>query len=292
MHGAVSRPFRRLPARGWVLSNAVLAAVALVAGEILLSAAIDARTRWGAIALYGVLATASLAYFLVLAALTWVREARFPDHPELVLDLREAMLVARRELSSKEVEDLAAGRGVDAKPSIGLLLKALHSEVERHLSDRWFGDGAEFEAVFMTRSLEDGKVLPAAWAVRTPRSLHELEADPDRYEQTEAARSYREDDDGDRVPTRVIEDTGGEKLDYDFVSNNEKGRIRSTVLKPCYSGASRLLGFIVIHSNRRNAFKADETLFWDALLDPLAAEVAHYGLHAEAIRDAGDGAAW
>jgi len=127
--------------------------------------------------------------------------------------------------------------------------------------------------VLMTKSLRDQAVTAAAWAIRKPRSLDERGVDSTIYADTEASRLYQDDADGSRVSCVAIAQTERPASNYHFVSQNERSRIRSTVLKPVYSLGSQLLGFVVAHANQPEVFAEDDEDFWDELLEPLAAEV-------------------
>lgn len=144
----------------------------------------------------------------------------------------------------------------------------------------------------MTKSFKDDCVTVGRWAIRKPHSLSDRGTNPRLYEETEAARLYRMDAAGTRVSLKIIPDTEAPESGYYFVSDNEQGRIRSTVLKPIYSAESALLGFVVAHANRKDVFVENDADFWDELLEPIAVDISVHVRRIVAAAENGVASPW
>jgi GAF domain-containing protein len=177
----------------------------------------------------------------------------------------------------RELGDALAAENQLIEKHVGRTKKQRHAEgmaafmraVQRAISQQWsearFGSSTQTEVVLMTKSLRDNQMTCASWAVRRPYSLAAREDDPTVYNETEAARMYRNAEQA-RVGTRLIADTAAPRSDYEFLNQSESERIRSTVLHPVYDPNSELIGVIVAHTNRPNVFRPEDTDFWTALL--------------------------
>jgi len=271
----------------WIVVQSVLGLLAgtgltLIVDELTMTHAW--RTRAG---LGFALVVGAVLYFWIALVAARVRDRIFPKHPSTVLALQ-------RELG----DALAAENQLIAEPG-GRTRKQGHVEameifmraVQRPISQQWaearFGSSTQTEVVLMTKSLRDRELTCASWAVRRPFSLAAREADTMLYNETEAARMYREAEYG-RVGTRLIGDTVEPDSDYEFLNRSETERIRSTVLHPVYDPNSELIGIIVAHTNRPNIFRPEDKDFWTALLRLVEPHIARRIILARAEEWNGD----
>jgi GAF domain-containing protein len=277
-----------LNAWSWILLNSVLAFAAVAGAQIVL-AKIGETGSWRArIFLCALLLAGAVVYFWIFHVSARIRDRVFPKYGHLVLAMQ-------RELDTALADE---NRVLTEAPSVRSLkerhievmsdyMRATHRAVSQHWSEERFGSATQTDVVLMTRSLGDGEMTCASWAVRRPFSLTAREDDSTVYNDTEAARMYQSAETG-RVGTRVIPDTGVPQRNYTFLNNTEKERIRSTALHPVYDPESELIGIIVAHTNRPNVFKDEDLDFWTAFFRLIEPHVARRIILARAHTWGGD----
>jgi GAF domain-containing protein len=254
-----------LSAGRWILFQSVIAVLAVSAGDVIVNELSKPHSWWTRAALAAALLVGAIAYFWIALAAARVRDRVFPKHPSTVLALQ-------RELSdalTAENQLIADRRGRTKKERHAEGMAIFMRAVQRAISQQWtelrFGSATQTEVVLMTKSLRDGEMTCASWAVRRPYSLASRETDPTVYNETEAARMYRQARE-QRVGSRVIADTAEPGSTYEFINESESERIRSTALHPVYDPESELIGVLVAHTNRPNVFRSEDLDFWTALL--------------------------
>lgn len=133
-----------------------------------------------------------------------------------------------------------------------------------------------FEVTFMTKSYKDDKITIPCSANkenRTPVSMLIREENPDVFNKTETAKVYAMD----RPRMILVEDTM-DRESYVAIYENQKERIRSTVILPVLSHRYELLGTLVVHCNQPHFFKKVREDFWRELLEIFSVEIGYYKL--------------
>ena len=132
----------------------------------------------------------------------------------------------------------------------------------------------KFEATFMTRSYKDGKItipFSANKEQRRPSSMLLREEKPDIYENTETAKVYKM-----KHPVMVlIENTSSEGEKYNELYQDQKQRIKSSVILPVLSHKNEILGTLVVHCDKEGFFEMNRYQFWNELLDMFAVELGY-----------------
>lgn len=254
-------------ARGWAAITAATNILTVFLTTILVTLLVQtgsASTRFVYIgaALFIVVVSAGL-----LAAATSLREARFPQNPEIILKMLRAISAALAEENS-EVAKLDAEQPADVRRSaamrnVKVFLRAFEDVLSHSWSELRFGGTTELEAVIMNKG-PDGYVTVGVWTRKRPRSLDKREVNPQFYDRTEAAKLYRRyDDAGVRAPIHIIPDVS-KHVDYDHFGRDPSIRTNSTILFPLYSTESRLFGFVAITArNRAGLFDESDRRFWN-----------------------------
>lgn len=217
-----------------------------------------------------------LALFLAAAGawlsgyLAQIRDSRFPDHPDALLKILDGLKFA----SDKENELRLTSKYETAKQRRECSIQSLKVylfEFEKALSSSWseerFGEATPVEVVFMTRG-DDGHVTVAAWTTKRPTSLERRSTQPDFYEQTEAAKRYREYVDvSRRAPILLIGDISSYS-GYDHFGRDPVLHTNSTALFPLYDSSSTCWGFVAATArNRVGMFNDEDRRFWDGVWD-------------------------
>lgn len=133
----------------------------------------------------------------------------------------------------------------------------------------------KFEVTFMTKSYIDSEITIPCSANkegRSPTSML-LRADNSKiYADTETAKIYEM-----KHPVMIlIEDTSLETNKYKEIYQDQKKRIKSSVILPVLSQNNELLGTLVVHCNQASFFKKNRYQFWSELLDMFAVELGYY----------------
>lgn len=136
----------------------------------------------------------------------------------------------------------------------------------------------KFEVTFMTKSYKDKKItIPCSCnkEKRTPTSMLLRENNPDIYADTITAEVYKEYEKHCKPTFRIIENTEDPKgkTGYHFVYDNQRQRIKSTVVLPVLSHKNELLGTLVVHCNTPDFFKENQRAFWYEILQLFACEI-------------------
>lgn len=140
-------------------------------------------------------------------------------------------------------------------------------------------EDTKFEVTYMTLSYKDSKItIPCSCnkEKRTPTSMLMREKNPDVYQNTVTAEIYKEYIEHCKPSFKIIEDTSQEttsKTKYHFVYDNQKDRIKSSVVLPILSHKNELLGTLVVHCNTPNFFKEEQRMFWYEILQLFASEI-------------------
>jgi hypothetical protein len=257
----------------WIVLQTVLALVAVTSAELIISELSDDH-RWETRLVLGIVFVAgAVAYFWIALVAARVRDRIFPKHPSSVLALQRELGDALASENQLIGEPRGRTKRQRHAEGMAIFMRAMQRAISQEWSEARFGSATQTEVVLMTKSLRDDEMTCASWAVRTPYSLANRENDPTVYNETEAARMYREAECG-RVGTRLIADTLRPGSDYEFLNQSETERIRSTVLHPVYDPNSELIGVIVAHTNRPNVFRPEDKDFWSALLRLVEPHVA------------------
>lgn len=242
-----------------------------------------------------------LAVLVLLAAVAWFtgtlssfREAQFPVHPEVVL----AMI---RSVDSALIEENALysklPHNADTAIQLNMALQATKLYLSRFqsvLAEQWstlqFGETSSVEVVLMKRG-NDGEVTVACWASKKPMSLQRRVENPKFYENTEAAKLYREYVDLRlRAPILLIPDIS-KYPNYDHLGREATLRPNSTALFPIYDSDANFYGFVAVTArNRVNMFSDADRDFWEAtwkMWEPhLVRHIFGYERHGDVIDEA------
>lgn len=145
-------------------------------------------------------------------------------------------------------------------------------------SGRILVEETNFEVTFMTKSYKDLKItIPCSCnkEKRTPPSMLMREKDPQVYDKTVTAEVYKEYEESCKPTFRIIENTENTdgKESYHFIYDNQRKRIKSSVVMPVLSHKSELLGTLVVHCNTPGFFKKGQRDFWYEILQLFACEV-------------------
>lgn len=130
-----------------------------------------------------------------------------------------------------------------------------------------------FEVTLITPSILDAKLTVASWHNRDnrrPMSLLKRDNDKNIYYRTEAAKMMA----NNSINTKIIEDTSAPSENYDALYDDQKSRIRSSVLHPILSPKSKPLGVLVLHCEVPGFFKVADCRYWHELFSVFAPSVA------------------
>ncbi len=145
--------------------------------------------------------------------------------------------------------------------------------------DKILIEAIKFEVTYMTLSYIDSKItIPCSCnkEKRTPTSMLMRLKDPDIYQNTVTAEIYKEYNEHCKPSFKIIENTVQETTStqqYHFVYDNQKDRIKSSVVLPVLSHKNELLGTLVVHCNSTSFFKEDQRSFWYEILQLFASEI-------------------
>ncbi len=135
-----------------------------------------------------------------------------------------------------------------------------------------FQNRIDFEVTFMTKSYIDGKITIPACANRegrAPRSMILRKDNPDVYNNTITAKIYEES----KPSMKIIENTSTNN-DYKELYNNQKERIKSSIIYPVLSDKNELLGTLVVHCDQANFFSRGSYKYWNDLFEIFAKDIA------------------
>lgn len=141
-------------------------------------------------------------------------------------------------------------------------------------NDKILIEETKFEVTYMTLSYKDSKItIPCSCnrEKRTPTSMLMRAKDSDIYENTVTSEIYKEYEEHCKPSFRIVEDTTKQK--YDFVYDNQKNRIKSSVVLPILSHKNELLGTLVVHCNTPGFFREEQKMFWYEILQLFASEI-------------------
>jgi hypothetical protein len=246
----------------WTVRFAAANLLAVFLTTVMVTKLVDSDT-WSSQAIYLGLAVvvAGLSAYL-LALTTSIRESRFPQYPEVVLEMLREISTAMRLENSRPVAMSAEGVRASAIADLKLYLRALEDVLADAWSQKRFGDRTDIEVVLMNRA-SDGYVTVAAWANNRPLSLDRRVDVPTFYDKTEAAILYRNYGDvGTRAPIHILPDIS-KHPGYDHFGRDPRLRTNSSALFPLYDTESKLHGFVAVTARRRtNLFREEDRQFW------------------------------
>lgn len=149
--------------------------------------------------------------------------------------------------------------------------------VSSYSSDKILVDDTKFEVTFMTKSYKDSHItIPCSCnrEKRTPTSMLYRDENPTIYDNTVTAEVYKEYEEHRKPTFRIIEDTTiADRVQYNFIYENQKARIKSSVVIPVLSHKNELLGTLVVHCDTPNFFKEEKRNFWFEILQLFACEI-------------------
>ena len=151
----------------------------------------------------------------------------------------------------------------------------------------------KFEVTYMTLSYIDSKItIPCSCnkEKRTPTSMLMRAKNPDIYQNTVTAEIYKEYNDHCKPSFKIIQSTIQEASStqkYHFIYDNQKDRIKSSVVLPILSHKNELLGTLVVHCNSLNFFKEEQRLFWYEILQLFASEIGKNKLLLDTVVEKG-----
>ena len=135
----------------------------------------------------------------------------------------------------------------------------------------------KFEVTFMTKSYKDSHItIPCSCnrEKRTPTSMLYRNENPTIYDNTVTAEVYKEYEEHRKPTFRIIEDTTTtDKVTYNFIYENQKSRIKSSVVMPILSHKNELLGTLVVHCDTPKFFEEKQKNFWYEILQLFACEI-------------------
>lgn len=268
MASHLARAVQSASQRQWTVLTAALTLTSAVLTAVPVALMVEADSWKGR--LVGVVLALLLAGVgaAVAGRLVVIRDSRFPDHPGALLRFLEGLRFA----SDQENELLLTANGSTDEQRRELIAQAMKVylfEFEKALSSSWseerFGEATQVEVVLMRRG-DDKHVTVAAWTSKRPTSLARRSKQPDFYEQTEAAKRYREYVDASRrAPILLIGDISSYP-GYDHFGRDPLLRTNSTALFPLYDSASTCWGFVAATArNRVDMFSDKDRRFWEGV---------------------------
>ncbi|MCF1458698.1 MAG: hypothetical protein LPH21_14450 [Shewanella sp.] len=132
----------------------------------------------------------------------------------------------------------------------------------------------DFEVTFMTLSYDDKEItIPAAANKdgRQPRSMILRKNNNKIYSKTVTAKVY----DLDSPSMVIISDTADSSYEYKELYEEQKDRIKSSIIYPILSNRNNLLGTLVVHCDETNFFNKDNSKYWSDLLEVFSKKIAY-----------------
>lgn len=285
MASHLARAVQSTSQRQWTILSAALTLLSAVLTALPVTLILDAETwRPRIVGVILALLLAGLGAWIA-GHLVGIRDSRFPDHPGALLKFLQGLKFA----ADQENELLLTADWQTDGQRRELMAQALKIylfEFEKALSSSWseerFGEATQVEVVLMRRA-DDGYVTVAAWTSKRPTSLVRREQRPDFYEQTEAAKQYREYVDlSRRAPILLIGDISSYP-GYDHFGRDPLLRTNSTALFPLYDSSSTCWGFVAATArNRVEMFSDADRRFWEGVWELWSGPIVRCVLEREA----------
>ena len=139
----------------------------------------------------------------------------------------------------------------------------------------------KFESTFMTLSYRDNEITIPCSANkerRTPPSMLLREKNVKIFENTETAKIYKKPS-----PKMILVENTQENNDYAETYDNQKARIKSSIILPVKSHENALLGTLVVHCNQSGFFKMSRYDFWNELLELFSVELGYHKLFLDSL---------
>ncbi|TLF69164.1 hypothetical protein FEK33_02235 [Nocardia asteroides NBRC 15531] len=267
MSGVLDRIALGATKREWIIATSIVNVLSVVLTTVLVALVKNADTTAVKIS-FSLVAVALIVGIATLnASATTIREAQFPKHSAAVLEMIRSVNKALGD--ENEIRSRLGVTATDAEWQESYLRRVkLYLTFFQHvLADQWsqrrFGENTSVEVVLMKRA-GDGKLTVACWATKRPLSLQQRASNRTFYENTEAAKLYRNYVDlGKRAPILLIPDIS-KYPDYDHFGRDATYRTNSTALFPIYDLNSEFYGFVAVTArNRINMFAEVDRDFWN-----------------------------
>ena len=206
------------------------------------------------------------------------------------------MAIQNLSLKNQSVLQEKCDGGYDKKAIQNWVLEGMQLAVENCYDFFYnsFGNGVrlieeiKFEVTYMTLSYKDGKItIPCSWnrEGRNPTSMLMRSSNPNLYDNTVTAEVYKEYNEHCKPAFKIVENT---EKNYSFIYDNQKDRIKSSIVLPILSHRSELLGTLVVHCNSENFFKEEQRDFWYEIMQLFASEIGMYKLLLDFVVEEGD----
>lgn len=216
-----------------------------------------------------------------------VKNAIFKDDKYDLYIQKAYLAIQQLSLECQEVLQENCNKQLDNKNLSVWIIKSMQLSVEKCYeffcnsfeSGISLIDKIKFEVTFMTKSYKDNKItIPCSCNKerRTPISMLMREnSEGDIYDKTVTAEIYKEYEEHRKPTFKIIEDTS---KNYDFIYDNQKDRIKSSIVLPILSHKSELLGTLVVHCDSIGFFKEKQRDFWYEIMQLFASEIGKYKL--------------
>lgn len=137
-----------------------------------------------------------------------------------------------------------------------------------------------FEVSFMSKSFTDDKITIVSSdnnTHRTPPSMLLRKSNSEIYENTETGKIYKHynTNPSETLAIHIIEDCTTQN-EFTALYNGQKDFIKSMAVLPILSPQNELLGTLVICANQVSFFKAQESHFWNELLEIFSVELGYH----------------
>jgi len=246
----------------WLAFQAVQNLVNVVLTTVFVTLALSAKSGLNQFVFWA-LSIIAVILLVVLAGLSSkLREAIFPENPRMVLSMIRAVADAMIDDNKHPQPTIKPESTAGIQERICIYLRAFRNVIAQSWSIDRYGETTNMDVVIMTRA-EDGFVTIGAWAGVKPVSLSSRIKNPQYYENTEAAKLYRQYiDNGTRAPILIIPNVS-ECHGYDHFGRDSLIRTKSTMLLPLYDSTSFLHGFVAVTTSKReNIFREEDRGFW------------------------------
>jgi len=157
--------------------------------------------------------------------------------------------------------------------SIQHIVELLYSFLESKYSQVMTNNEINFEVTFMTMSYNDRQLTIPAFYNKNGRAPHSMSLRTqhyDIYKNTVSAYMYRKT----LAHTIIIEDTGDPSNEYSELYEDQKKRIKSTIVFPVLSDKNTLLGTLVAQCDEKSFFKKQDVSQWNRIMEIYSKKIA------------------
>ena len=238
-----------------------------------------------------------LALILVISVISKkIKNYLFKDEKYYEYIQKAYLAIQNLSLKNQAILQEKCNNSYDKKAIQGWVLEGMQLTVENCYDFFYtsFGGGVrlieeiKFEVTYMTLSYKDGEItIPCSWnrEGRTPTSMLMRASNPNIYGKTVTAEIYNEYKEHCKPTFKIVENT---ENNYNFIYDNQKNRIKSSIIIPVLSHKSELLGTLVVHCNQKEFFKEQQRDFWYEIMQLFASEVGMYKLLLDCVVEEGD----